>query len=103
MIYWAGCSVAAAIAINKQIQGATRATPAVRKVFHIFAVAVYLPGLFYECTFIYLASGVVLGIFGMLEVNYIQSVLAGIIDVFFKPDVEDLKNSTLVRLPTKRL
>lgn len=74
MIYWAGCSVAAAIAINKQIQGATRATPAVRKVFHIFAVAVYLPGLFYECTFIYLASGVVLGIFGMLEMLRILKI-----------------------------
>lgn len=69
VIYCAACSVAAAVAINRQIKGAEKATPAIRKVFHIFAVAVFLPGFLYHCSFIYLASGVVFGIFISLEVN----------------------------------
>lgn len=53
----------------KQIEGKRRANTTKRKVFHILAVAVYLPALIFECTFIYLASGVAMAIFFILEVN----------------------------------
>ncbi|KAF2900717.1 hypothetical protein ILUMI_05472 [Ignelater luminosus] len=74
VMYCAACSVAAAVAIDRQIKGAEKATPAVRKVFHIFAVAVFLPGLLYHCSFIYLASGVVFGIFVSLEMLGILNI-----------------------------
>ncbi|KAK5650634.1 hypothetical protein RI129_001663 [Pyrocoelia pectoralis] len=67
VIYKIICSCTAVLAVNYQISGTEKATPAIRKVFHIFAVAVYLPCLICQCSLIYLASGVVLGIFAMLE------------------------------------
>ncbi|KAF5301593.1 hypothetical protein FQR65_LT08898 [Abscondita terminalis] len=74
MLYWSLCCVGAIIAVNKQITGKQRATPAVRKIFHLFTVAVYIPGLIYQCSLIYLASGVILGIFAMLEVLRILNI-----------------------------
>ncbi|KAK4883727.1 hypothetical protein RN001_007046 [Aquatica leii] len=49
VVYWAVCSIGAIIAVNKQITGKQKATPAVRKIFHLFTVAVYIPGLIYQC------------------------------------------------------
>lgn len=66
--YWAICSVCATFAMSRQIKWAQKASTVTRKSFHILAVLVFLPGLLFECCFIYLASGVVLGIFIALEV-----------------------------------
>lgn len=68
MIFWSFLSVAAGIVILRKVKDAKKASTAERKLFHLFAIAVYLPGLLYHCTFLYLASGVVLGVFFVLEV-----------------------------------
>ncbi|KAF5282984.1 hypothetical protein FQA39_LY04855 [Lamprigera yunnana] len=74
VIYWTLCSIGAIIAVKQQITGKKKATPAVRKVFHVFTVAVYIPGLIFQCSLIYLASGVVFGIFAMLEILRILNI-----------------------------
>ncbi|XP_031334141.1 dolichol kinase isoform X2 [Photinus pyralis] len=74
VMYMVICTIAAVLAVNYQISGKEKATPAIRKVFHIFAVAVYLPSLIYQCSLIYLASGVLLGIFAMLETIRILNI-----------------------------
>lgn len=68
IVYWIICSSCAVYAVSNQIKGAKRASTIVRKSFHILALLVFLPGVMYECSLIYLASGVVLGIFITLEV-----------------------------------
>lgn len=67
--YWVACCITAVMAVNKQIKEAKKASTIIRKIFHILSVAVFLPGLLYKCSLTYLASGVVLGIFIMLEVS----------------------------------
>lgn len=68
IIYWIFCSGIAVLAISNQIFYARKASTGTRKIFHFLAVAVYIPGLLYRCSFLYLASGVVLGIFIALEI-----------------------------------
>ncbi|KAG5885892.1 hypothetical protein JTB14_019151 [Gonioctena quinquepunctata] len=68
MVYWVFCSVIAVLAIRKQIFYGEKATTSTRKIFHLLAVVVYIPGLLYRCSFLYLASGVVGGIFCVLEI-----------------------------------
>lgn len=53
--------------INKQINKKEKATTVVRKTFHFLAIAIFVPGFLYKCSILYLASGVVLGIFIVLE------------------------------------
>ncbi|KAI4457895.1 transmembrane protein 15-related [Holotrichia oblita] len=65
--YWVLCSGCATYAVSKQIKVAKKASTVIRKSFHILAILVFLPGLLFECIFIYLASGVTLGIFIILE------------------------------------
>lgn len=73
MIIWSILSTAAAIVVHRKINGAKKASTVVRKIFHLLAVAVYVPGLIYHCNFLYLASGVVLGVFIILDVSIIHS------------------------------
>lgn len=49
--------------INRQISANTTT----RKMFHIIMVLVYLPGLWSQCTLLFLASGLMLGLLLMLE------------------------------------
>lgn len=72
--YWILCSILAVIAINQRSADETKASTTVRKVFHLLAVAVFLPGLLYECTLLYLASAVVFGIFAFLELMRILKI-----------------------------
>ncbi|XP_036330264.1 dolichol kinase isoform X2 [Rhagoletis pomonella] len=44
-----------------------KATTRVRKIFHLLIVLVYIPGVVYQCTFLYIASGVAFAIFTILE------------------------------------
>ncbi|XP_056637122.1 dolichol kinase [Diorhabda sublineata] len=68
ILYWIFCSGIAVLAIINQIFYARKASTGTRKIFHLLAVAVYIAGLLYRCSFLYLASGVVLGIFIALEI-----------------------------------
>ncbi|XP_044739047.1 dolichol kinase [Chrysoperla carnea] len=74
ILYCGFCMIIGAKALLYQIEQKKRANTSRRKVFHILAVMVYLPALLYECTFIYLASGVILGVFIFLEVIRILDI-----------------------------
>ncbi|XP_049821619.1 dolichol kinase [Aethina tumida] len=67
VLYWSFCSGTAVLAISNQIYYAKKASTSQRKVFHLLAVSVFVPGLLFKCSFLYLSSGVVLGIFFALE------------------------------------
>ena len=69
MSYWIVCCLAAVSAVWLQVNEGEHASTSVRKVFHILAVAVYLPGVAIAPTLLYLASGIVLAIFILLEVS----------------------------------
>lgn len=69
VIFWSILSAAAAVVVYRKINGAEKASTVVRKIFHLLAVAVYVPGLLYHCNFLYLATGVVFGIFIILDVS----------------------------------
>ncbi|XP_023019763.2 dolichol kinase isoform X1 [Leptinotarsa decemlineata] len=68
MIYWVLCTGLAVWAINKQIFSVHKASTGTRKIFHLLAVIVYIPGLLHRCSILYLASGVVTGLFFALEI-----------------------------------
>ncbi|XP_018566996.1 dolichol kinase [Anoplophora glabripennis] len=74
VIYWSFCSGTAVLAVSNQIVYAKKASTGMRKIFHLLAVAVYIPGLLYRCSFLYLASGVMLGIFFLLEILRILNI-----------------------------
>lgn len=40
----------------------------IRKIFHLLIVLVFVPGLIYECTYLYVASGVIFAIFIVIEI-----------------------------------
>ncbi|KAF7281629.1 dolichol kinase [Rhynchophorus ferrugineus] len=67
-IYWSFCIGLAILAVKNQIFYARKASTGVRKIFHILAVLVYIPGLYYRCSFLYLSTGVILGVFLALEI-----------------------------------
>jgi dolichol kinase len=73
VLYWTVFSLVAIVSVNKRIKEAKKATTAVRKIFHVLTVAVFVPGLVYNCSFLYLASGVIFGIFFLLEVRCYKS------------------------------
>ncbi|XP_014219161.1 dolichol kinase [Copidosoma floridanum] len=67
-IYWAVCLLLAIIFGTYQTLKQTHASTSIRKIFHLLAVLVYIPGLICEPTLLYLASGMVLAFFSMIEV-----------------------------------
>lgn len=68
VLYWGFCCLIAVVAVQRQINEAKKATTITRKAFHALAIAVFIPGYLYQCTFLYLATGITLGIFIALEV-----------------------------------
>lgn len=56
-------SAGVALHVSKQRQTTTRT----RKLFHILIVLVFVPGLLWQCTFLFVASGLLLAAFFMLE------------------------------------
>ncbi|CAL7944291.1 unnamed protein product [Xylocopa violacea] len=65
--YWAVCLLFGVIVITYQVLLNVQATTSTRKLFHILAVFVYIPGLIYNRTLLYLASGIIMGLFVLLE------------------------------------
>lgn len=72
IIYAATCLLVGSGFLINQISSDTHAGTAGRKIFHLLAVLVYIPGLMFEPTLLYLASGIIMGIFMMLEVYYLS-------------------------------
>lgn len=67
-MYWSVCLLIAIIIITRQILSDSSASTVERKTFHLLSVLVYTPGLIWEPTLLYLASGIIMGLFMMLEV-----------------------------------
>lgn len=57
----------AGLAVSWQIRKNQKGTTRTRKIFHILIVLVFVPGLIYQCQFLYVASTIVLAIFIVLE------------------------------------
>ncbi|XP_076288430.1 dolichol kinase [Lasioglossum baleicum] len=92
--YWAICLLVAVIAVTYQILWNFQATSSIRKIFHILAVLVYVPGLIYEQTLLYFASGVIMGLFIFLElVRYLRiSPLGEILEQGFSVYADEKDN-----------
>lgn len=54
-------------AVSWQVKRAQRASTSVRKVFHVLICLVFVPGLIYQCQFLFVATVVILAIFLILE------------------------------------
>ncbi|CAB3366779.1 Hypothetical predicted protein [Cloeon dipterum] len=67
MVYWVICCFFAVSSVRVQVQNKQHASSAVRKIFHVLILAVYLPGLAWECTLLYLSSGVALAFLILAE------------------------------------
>ncbi|XP_047369298.1 dolichol kinase isoform X5 [Vespa velutina] len=74
IIYWTICLLFCTFVIIFQTVSGIQATTSVRKYFHVLAVLVYIPGLIFEATLLYLGSGVILGIFILFELSRILHV-----------------------------
>lgn len=68
ILYWAICLLLSVFTILYQILSKNQATTSTRKYFHILAVFVYIPGMIYDPSFLYLASGVIFALFVIIEV-----------------------------------
>jgi len=55
------------VTVNWQLGNSTQANTRVRKIFHLLIVLVYVPGMVYQCSLLYIASGVAFAIFVVLE------------------------------------
>ncbi|KAH8284636.1 hypothetical protein KR018_008614, partial [Drosophila ironensis] len=56
-----------ALTVTWQLGSSAKANTRVRKVFHLLIVLVYVPGLLHQCELLYLATGVALAVFVVLE------------------------------------
>nr|CAD7423999.1 unnamed protein product [Timema monikensis] len=68
VVYWIVCSVVAILAVTTQVKAGEHASTRVRKYFHLLALAVFIPGILLRFCLLYLASGVVLALFVILEI-----------------------------------
>ncbi|XP_036147144.1 dolichol kinase isoform X2 [Monomorium pharaonis] len=66
-MYWAGCFLLSIFILIYQTSSKSHATNLVRKNFHILATFVYIPGMIYDPSLLYFASGVMFIIFIALE------------------------------------
>ncbi|XP_012281810.1 dolichol kinase [Orussus abietinus] len=74
IVYWALCLLLGISAITYRILSNIHASTSARKSFHLLAVAVYIPGLIMEPTLLYLASGVIMALFVLLELMRILNL-----------------------------
>ncbi|XP_014476857.1 PREDICTED: dolichol kinase isoform X3 [Dinoponera quadriceps] len=67
VVYWAVCVVLSIFIITYQISSKSRATSSTRKIFHILAMFVYIPGMICDISMLYLASGVIFALLMGIE------------------------------------
>ncbi|XP_030558091.1 dolichol kinase [Drosophila novamexicana] len=53
--------------VSWQLGNSTQASTRMRKIFHLLIVLVFVPGLVYQCALLYIATGIALAIFVVLE------------------------------------
>lgn len=68
VVYWAICVLLGIFVITYQILSKSQATSSTRKHFHILAIFVYIPGMIYDTSLLYLASSMIFALFIALEV-----------------------------------
>lgn len=66
--------ILAGMAVTWQINKGQQGTTSTRKIFHILIVLVFVPGLIFQCQFLYVASVIVLAIFIVLELARVISL-----------------------------
>ncbi|KAI8119065.1 hypothetical protein FF38_02006 [Lucilia cuprina] len=68
IIFYLSLVAATVFVISWQLRRSTKqASTRVRKMFHLLVVLVYIPGLLYECAFLYIASGVALALMAIFD------------------------------------
>ncbi|XP_065369637.1 dolichol kinase [Calliphora vicina] len=68
ILFYLGLVAATIFVISWQLRRNTKqASTRVRKMFHLLVVLVYVPGLLYECAFLYIASGVALALMAIFD------------------------------------
>ncbi|KAK9507513.1 hypothetical protein O3M35_007353 [Rhynocoris fuscipes] len=67
MGFWSICTILAVVAVLTQVGSNEKATTAIRKVFHLLALLVFVPGIIFKPCLLYVASGVVFAIFIFLD------------------------------------
>jgi len=68
LVFYLLLVVLTCITVAWQIGSASKANTRVRKIFHLLIVLVYIPGVVFECALLYLATGVALAAFVVLEI-----------------------------------
>lgn len=68
VVYWALCLLLSIFSITRQILSKSQATSSCRKSFHVLAIFVYIPGMIYDPSLLYLASGVMFALFIIAEI-----------------------------------
>lgn len=88
--------------VSWQIKKNRKSSTAIRKVFHILIVLVYVPGLIYQCYFLYVASVVIFAILIVLELARVIKLypVAEILEEGFQAfmDEQDAGNIALTPL-----
>ncbi|XP_037952543.1 dolichol kinase [Teleopsis dalmanni] len=62
------------ITVRWQLRNTEKASTSVRKIFHLLILLVFVPGLLHQCAFLYIASGVALAVFTILELMRILEI-----------------------------
>nr|CAD7194842.1 unnamed protein product [Timema douglasi] len=101
VVYWIVCSVVAILAVTTQVKVGEHASTRVRKYFHLLALAVFIPGILLRFCLLYLASGVVLALFVILEVMRVLHMppLGSVLNEGFTAFVDEKDCGTLALTP----
>ncbi|XP_073989206.1 dolichol kinase [Rhodnius prolixus] len=67
MVFWILCTAGAVAALLTQIRNDKKATTAVRKIFHLLALLVFVPGIICKPCLLYVASGFAFALFIFLD------------------------------------
>nr|CAD7567989.1 unnamed protein product [Timema californicum] len=101
VVYWIVCSVVAILAVTTQVKVGEHASTRVRKYFHLLALAVFIPGILLRFCLLYLASGVVLALFVILEIMRVLHMppLGSVLNEGFTAFVDEKDCGTLALTP----
>ena len=86
---YVGLLTMAVLTVLWQIRKNQKSSTAIRKIFHILMVMVYVPGLLYQCTLLYVASVLILAFLSVLE-------LARIIKLYPVADILEVSVTAFV-------